>query len=88
MTLRIDWDQPVLAGELVPRLQPGDLDDFYAGASGEEAARLALLTAYYLFVPLTPPGSQALALHYIREAITLDPRAEYREWLALMEQGN
>ena len=47
----------------------------------KEAAHLSFLTAYYLFVPLTPPGSAELALHYIRKAAALDPRLEYGEWL-------
>ena len=52
------------------------------------AARIAFLTAYYLFTPLTPPASRELALHYIGEAVRLDPRQEYREWRELMEKGN
>ena len=52
------------------------------------AARLTFLTAYYLFTPLTPPASWELALHYIGEAVRLDPRQEYREWQKLMEKGN
>lgn len=52
------------------------------------AAHLSFLAAYYLFVPLTPPGSQDLALHYIKKAISLCDSAEYRQWLTLIEQGN
>ena len=54
----------------------------------ERAAHLSFLTAYYLFIPLTPPGSWELALHYIRQAVTLNPLEEYRKWVALMEEGN
>lgn len=61
---------------------------YLAEGKRELAARLAFLAAYYLFTPLTPPASQELALYYIGEAVRLDPRREYREWLALMEQGN
>ena len=53
-----------------------------------QAAYLNFLAAYYLFVPLTPPGSCSLALHYMRKAVSLDPKPEYREWLSLMEKGN
>lgn len=51
-------------------------------------ARLCFLMAYYLFVPLTPPGSCTLALHYMRRAMDLHPLPEYQEWLCLMEKGN
>ena len=54
----------------------------------EQAAYLSFLTAYYLFVPLTPPGSCTLALHYIENAIRLDPKQEYMEWQALIRKGN
>lgn len=54
----------------------------------EQAAHLSFLMAYYLFITLTPPGSQALAEHYIRQAIALNPLEEYETWRALIEQGN
>ena len=54
----------------------------------ERAAHLSFLMAYYLFTPLTPPGSWELALHYIRQALALHPFKEYQEWLELMEKGN
>jgi len=54
----------------------------------EEAAHLSFLMAYYLFVPLTPPGSWTLAMYYIKQAISLNPIEEYKEWLPLIEQGN
>lgn len=54
----------------------------------EKAAHLSFLVAYYLFMPLTPPGSCLLALHYIKKAIGLSPKAEYQKWLELMEKGN
>lgn len=57
-------------------------------AEPEAAAHLCFLMAYYLFVPLTPPGSQALALHYIRRAVALNPKDEYITWLTLIEKGN
>lgn len=52
------------------------------------AAHLSFLLAYYLFVPLTPPGSFYLALHYINKAISLNPISEYKEWLELIKKGN
>ncbi len=52
------------------------------------AAHLYFLAAYYLFVPLTPPGSYQLALHYINKAIMLNPSFEYKEWFSFMEKGN
>lgn len=54
----------------------------------ERAAHLSFLMAYYLFVALTPPGSSQLAMHYIRQAVSLCPLAQYREWLPLIEGGN
>lgn len=54
----------------------------------EQAAHLSFLMAYYLFNALTPPGSQALAEHYIRQAIALHPLEDYETWRALIEQGN
>ena len=58
------------------------------GGDTERAARLSFLLAYYLFVPLTPPGSQALARHYIQQAVSLHPPEEYEAWRVLMERGN
>lgn len=54
----------------------------------EKAAHLYFLTAFYLFVPLTPPGSCMLALHYINKALELNPLPEYLEWLGLIQKGN
>ena len=54
----------------------------------EKAAHLCFLMAYYLFVPLVPPGSCELALYYIKKALSLNPLAEYAAWLPLMEAGN
>ncbi len=55
---------------------------------GRKAAHLSFLMAYYLFLPLTPPGSWELAMHYIKQAISLNPLEEYKEWLLLIEKGN
>ncbi len=57
------------------------------GESAEEA-RLCFLMAYYLFVPLTPPGSWPLAQHYISRAVALDPCPQYRELQDLIFAGN
>lgn len=57
-------------------------------AEPEAAAHLCFLIAYYLFVPLTPPGAQTLALHYIRRAMELNPGDEYQTWMTLMEKEN
>ncbi len=54
----------------------------------ELAAHLAFLTAYYLFLPLTPPASYPLALPYIGQAVRLNPLPEYFEWQALIQKGN
>lgn len=52
------------------------------------AAHLSFLMAYYVFTPLTPPGSHCLALHYMNKAISLNPLPEYEDWLSIMEGGN
>ena len=52
------------------------------------AAHLSFLTAYYVFTPLTPPGSECLALHYMNKAVSLNPIPEYKEWLLIMGKGN
>lgn len=54
----------------------------------EKAAHLYYLMAYYLFLPLTPPGSCLLALHYINKALELNPLQEYQKWLGLIQKGN
>ncbi|HHX60684.1 MAG TPA: hypothetical protein GX707_08220 [Epulopiscium sp.] len=54
----------------------------------EKAAHLSFLMAYYLFITLTPPGSWELAMHYIKQAILLNPLKQYKEWHPLIEKGN
>lgn len=54
----------------------------------ELAAHLAFLMSYDLFMPITPPGSCPLALHYIQRAIDLNPLEDYLEWERLIQQGN
>lgn len=54
----------------------------------EQTAYLCFLLAYYLFIPLTPPGSSSLARYYIEKAIVLDPKPEYRQWRLLVQKGN
>ena len=51
-------------------------------------ARCALLMAYYLFIPLTPPASYELAEFYIDKALELDERPEYRQWKKVIDEGN
>lgn len=53
-----------------------------------EAAHLSFLLAYYLFVPLTPPASCSLALHYIKKAISLHNTPTYEQWLDIIKKGN
>lgn len=54
----------------------------------ENSAHLSFLMAYYLFITLTPPGSCELAMHYINQAISLNPLETYKEWIPLIEKGN
>ena len=78
-----DFDRTNLCFVLLNSIQ-------YYEKLGDErlTAKLCFLLAYYLFVPLTPPGSASLAQHYVEKAIDLDPREEYREWLELIRKGN
>lgn len=62
--------------------------DYHEKGDTERAAYLCFLIAYYLFVPFTPPGSAALAMHYINEAIRLNPLDLYQTWKLLIEKGN
>ncbi|MDE6282062.1 MAG: hypothetical protein K2M15_09845 [Oscillospiraceae bacterium] len=54
----------------------------------ERAAHLSFLIANYLFMTFIPPGSFDLALHYIKQAISLNPIDTYKEWLSIIEKGN
>lgn len=58
------------------------------GGKNEEAAHLNYLIAHYLFTALTPPASDVLAKYYIKQAITLNPRPQYLEEAAFIENGN
>jgi hypothetical protein len=52
------------------------------------AAHVAYLASYYLFLPLTPPGSMELALHYAKKAMALDPSDFYAQWIEAVLEGN
>ncbi len=54
----------------------------------ELAAHLAFLMAYDLFILITLLSSCPLSLHYIRQAIALNPLEDYLEWERLIQQGN
>lgn len=53
-----------------------------------ETAYLCYIISYYIFTALTPPHSEELALEYIKEAIRLEPKEEYRDWLEIVKKGN
>lgn len=61
---------------------------FVDKGSNEQAAHLCFLIAYYLFITYTPPGSCSLAMHYIKQAFSLNPLDVYLEWRSLIEKGN
>lgn len=52
------------------------------------AAHMAYLLSYYLFVALTPPGSEELALHYAKQALELNPSSLYTQWYDFVRTGN
>lgn len=54
----------------------------------EAAAHAAYLLSYYLFVALTPPGSEQLALQYIEKAIEMNPASLYKNWKKFVMDGN
>lgn len=111
MSLKVDFDEPIIQENDIMQIQTSDLDDFYVAANDldktnlffvlltsfqhyldkgkqKNAAHLSFLMAYYLFITLTPPGSWELAMHYIKQAISLNPLDEYQEWLSLIEKGD
>ncbi|EPY2286373.1 hypothetical protein AAGC94_04935 [Clostridium sporogenes] len=51
-------------------------------------AYLNYLISYYIFVILTPPFSQELAIKYIKDALKLDRKDEYLEWVEYVNEGN
>ena len=54
----------------------------------KEVAHVCYLISYYLFVPLTPPASEELALIYAEKAIEFDKILKYDEWLEYVKKGN
>lgn len=54
----------------------------------KKLAYLNYLISYYIFVILTPPFSQEIALKYSENAIKLDNKEEYIEWIEYVKQGN
>lgn len=54
----------------------------------EKGAYMCYLIAYYLFTPLTPPGSFELAMYYASKAVEYMPIPKYVEWLSYIEHGN
>lgn len=61
---------------------------YQSEAKFPKAAKLYFLIAYYLFVPLTPPGSEELAMYYINKAISFNPLPKYKDLLSIIEKGN
>ena len=54
----------------------------------EIAAHICFVISYYLFVLLTPPHSEEIALQYANEAVDLDNRKKYTEWISFIKKGN
>ena len=54
----------------------------------KKLAYLNYLISYYIFIILTPPFSQEIALKYSKEALKLDNKKEYIEWIEYIKQGN
>ncbi len=56
--------------------------------SVKETAYVCYLISYYVFVSLTPPHSEKIALYFIQEAINLDECEKYTGWLDIVKRGN
>ncbi|OYO59730.1 hypothetical protein C8E03_11759 [Lachnotalea glycerini] len=54
----------------------------------EELAHVCYLLSYYLFIPLTPPHSEELALAYAEEALNYSENSKYAEWIEEVKRGN
>lgn len=54
----------------------------------KETAYVCYLISYYIFVSLTPPHSENIALEFIKEAINLDACEKYIKWLDIVKAGN
>lgn len=53
-----------------------------------ETAYVCYLISYYVFISLTPPHSEKIALEYIGEAIRLCECSKYYKWLKVIKRGN
>lgn len=54
----------------------------------KKLAYLNYLISYYIFVILTPPFSEEIALKYAKDAINLYNHKKYLEWIEYVKQGN
>ena len=54
----------------------------------KKLAYLNYLISYYIFVILTPPFSEEIALKYAKDAINLYDHKKYLEWIEYVKQGN
>lgn len=62
---------------------------YYEQENNKEAAAYAsYLLSWYLFVPLTPPGSEILALQYANKAYELNPMQKYADHIEFVKNGN
>lgn len=64
------------------------MDEYEKKDKIEAAAHVAYLLSYYLFVALTPPGSEQLALRYAEKAIEMNPVAIHKNWKKIVINGN
>lgn len=54
----------------------------------KKLAHLNYLISYYIFVILTPPFSEEIALKYANDATKLYNHKKYLEWIEYVKQGN
>lgn len=54
----------------------------------KKLAYLNYLISYYIFVILTPPFSEEIALKYAKDAMKLYNHKKYLEWIEYVKQGN
>lgn len=63
---------------------------FYLRNEGKlkEASYVCYLISYYLFVPLTPPHSDILALEFAKKAFSIFPDEKYKLWIERLKEGS
>lgn len=54
----------------------------------KETAHICYLISYYLFVALTPPCSERIAMEFAEKAVYYNDILDYHEWIKYVKRGN